>query len=140
VPAHAPWLAAQREAKQLAIKGKNNEALALFQAGYAQSKSQRERFGWSLAQARFCFDAGMLQAALPQLEHLEQQVARFALEEWEPELSLEVARVLLLCYAQTTEKNKKMKEVLAPKAEQLFARLSRLDLNAALKIDMKAFQ
>jgi type VI secretion system protein VasJ len=139
-PVHAPWLAAQREAKQLAVKGKSNEALALFQDGYAQSKSQRERFGWSLAQARFCFDAGMLQAALPQLEHLEQQVARFALEEWEPELSLEVARVLLLCYAQTAEKNKKMKDVLAPKAEQLFARLSRLDLNAALKVDMKAFQ
>lgn len=136
----APWRAAQMEAKKLAGKGKMADALALFQTGNAQSGAQRSRFFWSLAQARFCLDAGLAQAALPQLEYLEQQGERYALEEWEPSLSLEVAQVLLVCYAQLAEKNKKMREALAPKAEQLYARICRLDLNAALQTELKAFQ
>ena len=136
----APWAAAQIQAKQLAAKGKMPEALALFQSGYAQSPAQRARFCWGLAQARFCLGAGLVHAALPQLEYLEQLSTRHALEEWEPALSLEVARVLLVCYAQTAEKNKKMKDSLAPKAEQLFARICRLDLSAALKTELKVFQ
>lgn len=138
--AAAPWLEAQKEARQLAAKGKTAEALALFQNGSAQSKSQRERFCWQLAQARYCFDAGLVQAAMPQLEFLDQQCAHYALEAWEPELSLDVARVLLLCYAQAADKNKKLRETLGPKAEQLYARICRLDLNAALKTDVKVFQ
>ncbi len=136
----APWRVAQQEAKKLAAKGKMTDALALFQTGNTESGAQRSRFCWSLAQARFCLDAGLAQAALPQLEHLEQQGARYALEEWEPGLSLEVAQVLLVCYAQLAEKNKKMKDTLAPKAEQLYARICRLDLNAALQTELKAFQ
>ena len=136
----APWRAAQLEAKKLAAKGKMADALALFQAGNTQSNAQRARFCWSLAQARFCLDAGLAQAALPQLEYLEQQGERYALEEWEPSLSLEVAQVLLVCYAQLAEKNKKMRDTLAPKAEQLYARICRLDLNAALQTELKAFQ
>lgn len=136
----APWLIAQETARQLGLKGKAAEGLALFQAGAQQSASQHDRFCWQLAQARYCFNAGMAQAALPQLEFLDQQCTRFSLEEWEPALSLEVARVLLLCYAQAAEKNKKLKETLGPKAEQLYARICRLDLNAALKTDVKAFQ
>lgn len=136
----APWRTAAQEAKQLAAKGKMADALAVFQTGTAHSGAQRARFFWSLAQARFCLDAGLAQAALPQLEHLEQQGVRYALEEWEPALSLEVAQVLLVCYAQLAEKNKKMRDVLAPKAEQLYARICRLDLNAALQTELKVFQ
>ncbi len=136
----APWVVAQNEAKQLAAKGKMDEALSVFHDGYAQSSAQRARFCWGLVQARFCLDAGLAHVALPQLEYLDQMSVRFALEEWEPALSMEVARVLLVCYAQAAEKNKKMKDALAPKAEQLFARICRLDLNAALKMELKTFQ
>ena len=136
----APWVVAQAEAKQLAAKGKITEALALFHDGYAQSSAQRARFCWGLMQARFCLDAGLAHVALPQLEYLDQMSVRFSLEEWEPNLSMEVARVLLVCYAQTAEKNKKLKEPLAPKVEQLFARICRLDLNAALQMESKISQ
>jgi type VI secretion system protein VasJ len=136
----APWLAGQTQAKQLAVKGKVGDALDLLRAGAQQSQSQRERFGWELAQAKFCIEAGMQQVALPQLEHLDRQTEKFALDDWEPALSLEVARLLLLCYAQSAEKNKKLKETYGPKAESLYARICRLDINAALKLDMKAFQ
>ena len=136
----APWVVAQTEANQLAAKGKITEALALFHDGYAQSSAQRARFCWGLMQARFCLDAGLPHVALPQLEYLDQMSTRFALEEWEPNLSMEVARVLLVCYAQTAEKNKKLKETQAPKVEQLFARICRLDLNAALQMEPKLSQ
>lgn len=136
----ATWIVGQREAKQLAVKGKIADALALLQAGAQQSNSQRERFCWELAQAKFCVDAGMQQVAVPQLEHLDRQSEKFVLDDWEPALALEVARVLLLCYAQFAEKNKKLKDAYAPKAESLYARICRLDINAALKLDLKAFQ
>ncbi|MBI3776775.1 MAG: type VI secretion system protein TssA, partial [Gammaproteobacteria bacterium] len=136
----APWVVAHNEAKQLAAKGKMDEALTVFHNGYAQSSAQRARFCWGLVQARFCLDAGLAHVALPQLEYLDQMSTRFALEEWEPALSLEVARVLLVCYAQTAEKNKKLKDALTSKAEQLYARICRLDLNAALQMELKVFQ
>ena len=136
----APWRTAVQEAKKLAAKGNIPDALALFQSGNLRSNAQRARFCWSLAQARFCLDAGLPQAALPQLEYLEQQGERYALEEWEPSLSLEVAQILLICYSQLAEKNKKMRDVLAPKAEKVYARICRLDLNAALQTELKVFQ
>lgn len=136
----APWVAAQAEIRQLMAKGKASDAMNLLREGVAHAGSQRDRFHWALTQAKYCLDSGMINVALPQLEHLEQQCQRFALEEWEPALALDVARVLLVCYAQAAEKNRKLKDSLAPKAEALYARICRLDPGAALKTEMKAFQ
>jgi type VI secretion system protein VasJ len=125
------------EAKQLAAKGKVIDGAALFQAGQQQAASQRERFLWRLQQARFCAEAGMLEVAVPQLEFLGEQAERFALEEWEPWLSLEVVQLLLQCYYKLMQKTPNPPAELVEKAQRLHTRLCRLDVTAALALDGK---
>lgn len=127
-----PWIQVTQEAKRLAGKGQFSEGITLFQEGQKQSSSERERFLWRLYQARFCFEAGYLDVAIPQLEFLDAQVERFGLEVWEPALSLDVAQLLLLCYYKWLEKIQKPEERILEKTRQLHARLCRLDVLAAL--------
>ncbi|WP_069472315.1 type VI secretion system protein TssA [Candidatus Marithrix sp. Canyon 246] len=109
-----------KEAKQLASQGKFAEGLLVLQNAIQSAKNQREKFVGLLEQARFCYDMDHVELAKPMLEFLEQQVARFNLEEWEPTLSVEVARLLLMC----KDTNR-----------QLYARLCRLDVASALTLE-----
>src|SRR5262249_35589191 len=99
-----PWVQAAQEAKQLAAQGRVMEGATLLQSGQQQAASQRERFLWRLQQARFCAEVGLLEVAVPQLEFLGEQAERFALDEWEPRLSLEVVQLLLQCYYRLKQK------------------------------------
>lgn len=130
-----PWMQVGEEAKILALKGKFVEGVALLQEGQKSTASERERFLWRLERAKFCFETGYLDLAIPQLEFLDEQVECFSLEEWEPALSLEVAQILLLCYYRLMEKTKRSDAKLVERTERLYARLCRLDLLAALATD-----
>jgi type VI secretion system protein VasJ len=132
-----PWVQVAQEAKQLAAQGKVLEGVALLQTGQQQVASQRERFLWRLQQARFCAEAGLLEVAVPQLEFLGDQAERFALEEWEPWLSLEVVQLLLQCYYRLKQKTTSPPAELVEKAQRLHTRLCRLDVTAALALDGK---
>jgi type VI secretion system protein VasJ len=113
------------------------DGAALFQTGQQQAASQRERFLWRFQQARFCAEAGLLEVVVPQLEFLGEQAERFALEEWEPRLSLEVVQLLLQCYYKLLRDTKNPPAELVEKAQCLHARLCRLDVTAALALDGK---
>ena len=134
--AGAPWLEAAAEAKKLASKGKVSAAISLLQAGQRQATSARERFLWTLEQARLCQAAGRADLAVPQLEHMDAQAARFQLEEWEPRLSLEIAGLLLSCYKNQSSKEKSSPERQA-RIEQLQARIVRLDILSAVDSGQK---
>ncbi len=116
------WVKTLKEAKQLASQDKFAEALLLLQNGGQSATGQREKFVWLLEQARFCYEMDHIELAKPMLEFLEEQVARFNLEEWEPTLSVEVARLLLMC----KDTNR-----------QLYARLCRLDVASALTLEKR---
>lgn len=131
------WEEMAREARQLAGKGRVLDAAALFQSGLQQAASQRERFVWRLQQARFCVEAALLEVAVPQLEFLGEQAERFALEEWEPCLSLESSQLLLECYYKLMQKTKNPPADLVEKTQRLHTRLCRLDVTAVLALDGK---
>ena len=133
-----PWLQVMEEATHLAAAGKMIAGAALFQAGMRQAASQRERFNWRLQQARFCFEAGAFEVAIPQLEFLQEQGERFALDEWEPALSLEMVQLLLQCYYTYMQRTKKPTTEMLEKAERLHVRLCRLDVAAALSMNEKS--
>ncbi|KHD07728.1 hypothetical protein PN36_01700 [Candidatus Thiomargarita nelsonii] len=131
------WIKTAKEAKQLALASKDQfaEGLSLLQEGGKSTASQREQFFWLLEQARFCYDTDHVDLAVPLLEFLEKQVARFALEEWEPRLSVDAARLLLMCHNKLskdkkTPKDDKMSEL----NKRLYARLCRLDVSSALAL------
>lgn len=132
-----PWLEAERDARALMAKGKFEKAVSLFRDGGRRTASARERFCWWLTQARFCSEVGQEDVAVPQLERLDRESKRFRLSEWEPELSLEVVRTLLLCYVKLAGKSRKPSSVLVDKADALYARLCHMDLATALSVDMK---
>jgi type VI secretion system protein VasJ len=123
----AEWVQAAKEARALLLEAKKIDALMRLETGRRQAGCERERFQWTLELARVCLDAGLPELAQPHLEHLESQVEVFRLEQWEPEMSVAVARSLLAAYAGSKEKE------LGERRKVLQARIARLDVVTAAK-------
>ncbi|MCP4701567.1 MAG: type VI secretion system protein TssA [Gammaproteobacteria bacterium] len=122
-------LDAVKEARKLAGKNQFAEGLRLLQEKKQQAAGLRQRFFWDLEQARFCYEAGHMDIAIPQLEFLDTRAEHFHLDEWEPALSAEVAQLLLMC------RNKKGVDKDEEADKRLYARLCRLDAAAALALN-----
>jgi type VI secretion system protein VasJ len=128
VVAAGPLETALAEARKLVARKKFPEAAALLQKELRSSVSRRDRFLGRLYLAKLCGEAGRLDLALPQLEGLDEEGRKFALEEWEPSLSAEIARELWRCHKASATPEK---------ATEFYGRLCRLDLGAALAADAK---
>jgi type VI secretion system protein VasJ len=116
------------EARKLVARKNFPEAAGLLQKESRTAVNRRDRFLGRLYLARLCAEAGRMDLALPQLEGLDEEGRKFALEEWEPSLALEIARELWRCHKASA----------APeKAAEYYGRLCRLDLGAALAMDGK---
>ena len=127
------WQVAASDAKKLAISGEFDKGLALFSQGIQSVSSLREQAYWQLEQARFCYDAGHLEIAQPQLTHLNQMMQQKQLQQWEPELHLEVTKLLVNCHTQAQTKKKYTAEQLTH-VDQLKAHLCLMDPLGALSI------
>ncbi len=126
---------AAAEAKRLMAKGKLQEAIGMFKDGISKSPLRKMRFLWRLELAKLCMEAGKLQLALPQLTSLDEDVGRFSLEEWEPGLSLEVVQQLYLCRQRLSAGLQVRPAELEQELAQLYQRLCKLDVNAALAVE-----
>src|SRR5205814_4547550 len=97
LPAKAPSAgangleAALAEARKLVARKSFPEAAALLQKESRSAVNRRDRFLGRLYLAKLCAEAGRVDLALPQLEGLDEEGRKFALEEWEPSLALEIA-------------------------------------------------
>jgi type VI secretion system protein VasJ len=124
------------EAKRLLANGKLQEAIALFREGITKAPLRRLRFLWRLQLAKLCMEAGKLQLALPQLTSLDEDVRQFSLEEWEPGLSLEVIQNLYLCRQKlAVAASQGLSAEVENQLAQLYQRLCKLDVNAALAVE-----
>ncbi|MBZ5638483.1 MAG: type VI secretion system protein TssA [Acidobacteriia bacterium] len=119
-------------AAELARSGKIGEAVALLSGGAERPASARDRFLRRIALARILADAREIRAAVAQMERVEEDLGRFGVEDWEPGLAVEALSVhLRLARALARSEGKSSADV-ARKAEELYARLARLDARAAL--------
>lgn len=117
---NTPWAQAFNEALSLLSDGNFEEGIAIFGQGIATAKGMRERTYWQLAQARFCMQAEHLDIALAQLELLEHQLSETMLNEWEPQLRVEIITQLLQCHKmKTPEFTAEQKLALAPLYREL---------------------
>jgi type VI secretion system protein VasJ len=123
------------EARRLVEGGRLQEAVALFKEGIAKASQRRLRFLWRLQLARLCMESGKPQLALSQLLSLDEDVTRFALEEWEPELSLEVVHQLFLCRQKLAASMQETRPDAERQLQELYQRLCRLDVNTALAVE-----
>lgn len=123
------------EARRIVAGGKIEEAVSILKNHLINASLGREQFLWRLNIAKLCLDAGNLRLALPQLESLDDEVQKYSLEQWEPELATEVVKALYQC------RRKLMQDIKQPSAEltelinTLYARLCRLDVLSALTLD-----
>jgi len=122
-----------KEARKLATRSKLPAATALVQKEMQAVPPGRTKFLWRLNLAKLCAESGRHILAVPQLEALDEEAQRGALEQWEPELAVDVVKVLWQCYSSLSKSN----ESLTEKAARAYARLCRLDLTAAMALDGK---
>ena len=123
------------ESRKIAAGGKLNDAISLLKEHLATSALRREQFLWKLNMAKLCLEAGNVKLALPQLESLDEEVSQFSLEQWEPELALEVIRTLYQCRRKLIQDIKQSSVEVTTIVNDLYARLCRLDALSALNLD-----
>jgi type VI secretion system protein VasJ len=123
------------ESRKIAAGGKLNDAISLLKEHLATSALRREQFLWKLNMAKLCLEAGNVKLALPQLESLDEEVSQFSLEQWEPELALEVIRTLYQCRRKLIQDIKQPSVEVTTIVNDLYARLCRLDALSALNLD-----
>lgn len=117
--------------------GQMKEAISVSQQETKTMSSGRDRFLIRLELARVCIEAGHLKAAISQLELLDQQIGRFSLEEWEPDLSLQVLETLWRSLNRVAREAKEASPEVHSLAESVYRRICRLDVLAALEMDSK---
>jgi len=122
------------EARKLATRGKLPAATAMVQKELQGVPPGRGRFLWRLNMARLCAESGRPALAVPVLEALDGEAERAGLDQWEPELAVEVVKLLWQCYSSLSKSGG---EVMVDKAGRAYARLCRLDLTAAMTLDGK---
>ena len=93
----APWEVALLEVAPRLRKDGLKAAVHELKQGLHAAQGNRARFHWRLAQARLCVQAGKTELAKIQLEHLDHELQRTGLEQWEPELALQVTLLLHRC-------------------------------------------
>jgi type VI secretion system protein VasJ len=100
----------------------------VFKQHIQSAVGERAKFYWRWTLARLCYHGGKLDLARSQLEVLEEQLRQGGLKQWEPDLYVDVLRLLYTC-CESLPQNKVVRE----DKEALYRRLSHLDIEAVLE-------
>jgi type VI secretion system protein VasJ len=127
---------AVQEAKKLARQKKLADALTLLEKGAHRAERLDDRVAWKLEVARLCMGAAHHEMALAQLEALDEELRGSSIEDWDPQLCVEVIKNLLLCRQKAAAAMDAPPTELA-QSRDLMGRLCRLDVLTALELDGK---
>lgn len=122
------WEQGYRTASELLGKEGLRPAMAVLQDGQRAARGGRARLYWQLAIARLCRQAGKHDLARNLLEAMEQNLRDSPFGEWEPELQVQVLRLLQDCYEQLP-----LTAVMRQRRDEVFQRLCHLDLEVVLE-------
>ncbi len=122
----------RRKSRQLLQEGKLKEALSLVQDAKISAPSQRQRFSIQLELVNLCIEAGQIKAALAHLEMLEDQITRFSLEVWEPQLASKALQAYWHVLNKALRESKQPTPDLSRLMETVYSRLCKLDVLAGL--------
>jgi type VI secretion system protein VasJ len=121
------WEEALQEVLPHLRKDGLKSAVQKLKLGLNQARGGRERFYWQLALARLCLQAKKYDLAKTQLESLDQTLQATGLGDWEPDLALEVLRLLHSC-CELLPQNHAVRE----SKDEIYRRLCHLDLEVVL--------
>ncbi|KQB55384.1 type VI secretion protein ImpA [Pseudomonas endophytica] len=122
------WDLALDEAQELLRVSGFKASVQLIKRGLNSAYGERVRFFWQLALARLCFHAKKYELAKTQLEMLDEVLHRSGLQTWEPDLVLEVLRLLHRC-CELLPQNHEVRE----RKDEMYRRLCHLDLEVVLE-------
>jgi type VI secretion system protein VasJ len=133
--ADAEALAALREnSRKLLSEGKQAEAIRLLQDAVKSASTERTRFLRQTELAMLCFEAGQLKPALACFEVLDEQIRRFSLERWEPDLCVEVFRLYWEALNKLAQTARQLSPEVVRQADVVYNRLCNLDVLAGLDL------
>ena len=124
---HKPWEQGLVSAQAALRKDGLKAAVQMMKQGLIQAKGGREKLFWQLAQARLCFHARKYDLARIQLETLYQLLQQNGLEDWEPDLALQVLSLLHNCCELLPQS-----QALRERKDEIYRRLCHLDLEVVL--------
>ena len=124
-------LSLPEETKNLIESGKLSEAMLGFESTLVAVADRRSKFNLKVQLAQALAAAGDTQTARPILEALDEEVERFELETWEPNLARATVQTLLAVLVAGPSPDSKPPEF-AERLLHLRTRLARLDALAAL--------
>lgn len=127
----------RRQAATLVERGQVREAVGLLQKESGSVGSERDRFVLTLETAKLCLRAGLVNVALSQLEGLDERIIRFALDQWEPSLCLDVWKMMWQVLQQLSKDSKSSAAEWAARCEALHCRICRLDILSAWDMEAK---
>jgi len=119
---------ALEEARALLLQGGLADAVRTLEAGLSEQRSRRGRFRWAMAVAQLCLDGDKAELASFRLRSLQDELERYALVEWEPELAVTYLGLSYKCARAQGDAG-------AAEAKQIYERLCRVDMAAALELD-----
>ncbi|WP_457788404.1 type VI secretion system protein TssA [Pseudomonas sp. PL-6] len=123
-----PWEEALQQVLPQLRKDGLKAAVQQLKQGLNRARGGRERFFWQLTLARLCFAAKKYELAKTQLESLDQTLQASGLGEWEPDLALEVLRLLHNC-CELLPQNHAVRD----SKDEIYRRLCHLDLEVVLE-------
>ena len=122
------WEIALQEVLPKLRKDGLKSAVQQLKLGLAKARGGREHFFWQLTLARLCYSAKKYELAKTQLESLDQTLKATGLGDWEPDLALDVLRMLHSC-CELLPQNHAVRE----SKEEIYRRLCHLDLEVVLE-------
>ncbi|CAN7529390.1 type VI secretion system protein TssA [Bosea sp. LjRoot90] len=122
------------EARALIAAGKAPEAVDLLASLTRGEIGGRSRLLRQIAQARFCLDVGLIAAALPLLDHLENLLKTYDLENWEPQLAAQVAELRFRALTHADAARLVAEDRRRISLDETRQRLVRLDLATAARL------
>lgn len=133
--ADAEALTALREnSRKLLADGKQADAIRMVQDAVKTASSERNKFLLQLELAVLCFEAGQLKPALACLEFLDEQIRKFSLEKWEPNLCVEVFRLYWEALNKLAQTSRQLLPEVVRQADVVYSRLCNLDVVAGLDL------
>ncbi|GAB7527977.1 type VI secretion system protein TssA [Pseudomonas sp. 3A(2025)] len=122
------WEQALQAVMPILLKDGLKAAVQQFRPGLDSAQGGRNRFFWQLSLARLCFEARQYELARIQLESLDQVLQQTGLQAWEPDLLLQVLRLMHGC-CELLPQNHAVRE----RKEEIYRRLCHLDLEVVLE-------
>ncbi|WP_457743608.1 type VI secretion system protein TssA [Sulfurimonas sp.] len=114
------------EAYKKAKKKQIKEAMELLQNAYVGAVNNEEKFHWRLAKAELAVKFNKNDVALALFDDLKQDIDKYSLDEWKPELAAKVFSLYLNTFNRTTADIEEL--------NRAYTRLCKLDIVQALEI------